>query len=127
MYSVGALRLAPAPSAPKLSEDADGSYRGSEAHKPLYENFPAARRAPPPRLAGAAPTLHGLTPGTTCFQVTAIAAAHADGCGIGLADTVSTPTKPFALPVTYDMTAGTLKIGTDGSLGVGTISPATSM
>jgi hypothetical protein len=73
-------------------------------------------------MGGTGPTLYALTPGTWCFEVTAIAPGYSDGCGIGLANTVSTPSMPFALPVTYDMAGQTLEIGTAGSLGIGNIS-----
>lgn len=69
----------------------------------------------------AGPTLYALTPGTYCFDVTSVSAIT-DGCDIGLATAYAMPGKPFALPVTYDMTAGTVQAGTDGSLGIGAIS-----
>jgi len=69
-------------------------------------------------------TYYGLTPGTYCFDVLSVAGVT-DGCDIGVAAAYSTPAKVFALPVTYDMTAGTVQVGTAGSLGIGLVSQNT--
>ena len=66
---------------------------------------------------GAGPTLYAVTPGTWCFTVTSIQPGAVDGCDIGVAAVVGTD-----LPVTYDMAAGTISVGTAGSLGIGAIS-----
>lgn len=68
----------------------------------------------------AGPTLYALTPGTFCFDVLSVAAVT-DGCDIGVASAYAMPGAPFALPVAYDMTAHTVEVGTDGSLGIGTV------
>jgi|GEM_PF-2562418 hypothetical protein len=68
----------------------------------------------------AGPVLYALTPGTYCFDVLSVAAVT-DGCDIGVAAAYSMPGAPFALPVTYDMTARTVSVGTQGSLGIGLV------
>jgi len=69
---------------------------------------------------GGGPTLYALTPGTYCFDVLSVAAVT-DGCDIGVAGYYSMPGAPFALPVTYDMSAHTVSVGTNGSLGIGLV------
>lgn len=59
--------------------------------------------------------LFGLSPGAYCYDVVSISGAT-DTCQIGVADLVGK-----SLPATYNTTDGSLKLGTDGSLGEGTI------
>jgi len=62
-------------------------------------------------------TYYAVTPGSWCFDVVSISPGAVDGCMNGPELIVG-----HALPVTYDMTAGTIAVGTDGSLGIGAIS-----
>lgn len=63
------------------------------------------------------PTLYAVTPGNYCFTVTSILPGSSDGCMIGVGQVVG-----HDLPVNYDMAAGTISVGTQGSLGIGLIS-----
>jgi hypothetical protein len=68
------------------------------------------------------PTLYGLSTGLSCFDVVSIATGFNDGCMIGVGDPASTGGPVgAALPVTYTMATATLTVGTQGSLGTGTI------
>jgi hypothetical protein len=70
-------------------------------------------------------TLFGLSAGDTCFDVVSVAAGSNDGCGLGVADPYNPTTMSgvigSALHVNYDATMAKLTVGTDGSLGAGTI------
>ena len=80
---------------------------------------------------GGGPTLYAVTPGTYCFEILAIAPGSVDGCMLDVAGQVSTVAKRVALPVTYYATAttvggvaipaGTIQVGTMGSLGRGVV------
>ena len=83
--------------------------------------------------AGGAPgqTLYALSAGTFCYDILSIAPGYSDGCGLGVATYVGTPTMPSALPVSYydvattvggdAIPAGTVVVGNDGSLGRGVV------
>lgn len=83
----------------------------------------------------AGPTLYALSAGTFCYDILSIAAGYSDGCSLGVASYVGTPTMPSAIPVSYYDTAttvggdaipaGTVAVGNDGSLGRGVISQNT--
>lgn len=66
----------------------------------------------------------GLTGGDSCFEVTAFdPTTFIDGCGEGaLVSDAAKPPSPLIVPLNYDGATGTVKLGTDGSLGQGTIS-----
>lgn len=68
------------------------------------------------------PTLYGITAGKTCFDVLSVQPGFVDGCGTGVGDTVANMgVVGAALLVNYDPNTATLTVGTDGSLGTGTI------
>jgi hypothetical protein len=69
-------------------------------------------------IASDAATLYGLTPGAWCYTINSATNVD-DGCGIGVGALVG-----MSLPTTYTLVGntGTLEVGTDGSLGQGTIS-----
>jgi hypothetical protein len=70
----------------------------------------------------AGPTLFGITPGKTCFDVVSVKTGFVDGCNLGVGDTVANNgVVGAALLVNYDPNTATLTVGTDGSLGTGTI------
>lgn len=80
----------------------------------------------------AGPAYFGISAGTYCFDILTIQPGFVDGCDIGVDLAVSTAAKRSALPVTYYPTAttladgtaivaGTLEVGTSGSLGRGVI------
>ncbi len=81
--------------------------------------------------AGGGPVLYALSPGNFCFDVVSVAPGTVDGCDNGAADFVTTATTRAALSVIYYDTAttvggvaipaGTVEVGTDGSLGRGVI------
>jgi len=83
--------------------------------------------------AGGTPgqTLYALSAGTFCYDILSIAPGYSDGCGLGVATYVGTPTMPSAIPVSYyaaattvggeAIPAGTVVVGNDGSLGRGVV------
>jgi hypothetical protein len=62
------------------------------------------------------PVYYGLTTGTCLFTVVSQSPGAVDGCDIGPEGAIG-----HSYPVVYDMTAGTVTAGTDGSLGTGSI------
>ena len=81
--------------------------------------------------AGGGPVLYALSPGNFCFDVVSVAPGTVDGCDTQAASFVTTAAMRAALSVTYyDMAtavdgvvvpAGTVEVGTAGSLGRGVI------
>ena len=77
------------------------------------------------------PTLYALSPGTFCYDILSIAPGYSDGCSLGVATYPGTPTMPSAIPVSYydtattvageAITAGTVAVGNDGSVGRGVV------
>jgi hypothetical protein len=63
-----------------------------------------------------APSLYGITPGTSCFRITSTAAGYDDGCQLEVATL-----QGFALPGTYDPSTGVFTLGGNGGLGAGLI------
>src|SRR5260221_581988 len=64
----------------------------------------------------------GLTVGPSCFDIVSVENGSNDGCDLGVAKPVASGgLVGAALPFNYDMTAVTIKVGTDGSLGGGPI------
>lgn len=63
--------------------------------------------------------LYGLTPGASCYRITALlpVPGSEDGCDLGVASLTG-----YALPGNYDPSTGIFTLGTNGSLGVGPIS-----
>jgi hypothetical protein len=71
---------------------------------------------------GDAAQVFSLSTGDSCFDITSVAAGSSDGCDLGVADTVANNGLVGAsIPFNYDMTAVTISVGTDGSLGGGPI------
>lgn len=66
----------------------------------------------------AGPVLYSLTPGESCFTITAIAVGSMDNCQIGVAALAD---GTVSLPVTYTALTGTVAVGTMGSIGMGEI------
>jgi len=60
--------------------------------------------------------LYGLSTGVNCFDVVSIAPGYSDGCQLAVDGVVGA-----ALPVDYDMIAGTVTVGDGGSLGGGAV------
>jgi hypothetical protein len=63
-------------------------------------------------------TLFGLAPGDSCFDVVAVQVPASDGCHLGVA---TTSFVGHALPFHYEVSTGTVSIGTMGVLGVGPV------
>src|SRR5450432_780400 len=75
-----------------------------------------------PGAGGAGGTAFGISMGDNCFEVVSIASGSSDGCMLGVADTVANMGPVgSSLPVNYDPNTGILKVGTDGSLGAGSV------
>ena len=67
--------------------------------------------------SGTGTTLYGLTEGAACYTITAIAPGYSDGCGLFVLSTQV----GASLPMTYTQATAAVALGTDGSLGGGTI------
>src|SRR5437870_1522032 len=65
--------------------------------------------------------LFGLTPGDSCFDIVSIVPPTDDGCMLGVGDTGAMGPVGTALPFNYDMPNGKITVGTNGSLGTGSI------
>ena len=63
------------------------------------------------------PVLYPLSPGTYCYQISAIAPGYVDDCKIGVETLVGE-----AYPGVYDSTTGIFTLGNDGSFGSGLLS-----
>jgi hypothetical protein len=67
--------------------------------------------------SGTGTTPFGLSVGDNCYTINAIASGYSDGCGLFVLSTQV----GASLPMNYDATTATATLGTQGSLGGGTI------
>jgi len=65
--------------------------------------------------------LYGLTPGDSCFNIVSVAAGASDGCNLHVTGVAPQGLVGAALPFHYDVSTGTVTIGSTAVLGSGPV------